>query len=146
MLARDSLTNELASLRQQNAELERRLANALADINTLRCMLKAPPVKHIEHALLPESPIISRLNYHVAVTSASGKPTLESMPDEVLDRIASFVDAGSIMKLSHAVRYYKYISTAMYALKEDYNADEDWPEFVLPEFHPLDNYHDDNET
>ncbi|KAJ3250125.1 hypothetical protein HDU77_007082 [Chytriomyces hyalinus] len=36
------------------------------------------------------------------------------MPPEVLDRIASFVRASDILQLCHAVRYFKYISRAMF--------------------------------
>ncbi|KAI8830672.1 hypothetical protein BJ741DRAFT_619533 [Chytriomyces cf. hyalinus JEL632] len=41
--------------------------------------------------------------------------TLESMPPEILDRIASFVSAShDILRLCHTVRYFKYISKAMF--------------------------------
>ncbi|KAJ3408421.1 hypothetical protein HDU80_005742 [Chytriomyces hyalinus] len=35
------------------------------------------------------------------------------MPPEILDRIASFVDANSILNLCHSLLYFKYISKAM---------------------------------
>ncbi|KAJ3396350.1 hypothetical protein HDU80_009994 [Chytriomyces hyalinus] len=41
-------------------------------------------------------------------------PTLESMPPEILDLVASSVDGFSILRLCHTVRYYKYISQAMF--------------------------------
>ncbi|KAJ3223152.1 hypothetical protein HDU81_009378 [Chytriomyces hyalinus] len=40
--------------------------------------------------------------------------TLESMPPEILDRIASFVRGDEIMAWCHAVPYFKYISKAIY--------------------------------
>ncbi|KAJ3261427.1 hypothetical protein HDU77_000866 [Chytriomyces hyalinus] len=40
--------------------------------------------------------------------------TLESMPPEILDRIAAHVDGDAIWLLARAIPYFKYISTAMF--------------------------------
>ncbi|KAJ3226294.1 hypothetical protein HDU81_007371 [Chytriomyces hyalinus] len=60
------------------------------------------------------------------------RDTLESMPPEILDQIASFLSADhDILHLSHAVRYYKYISHAMFyyahALKNPPRPADLWP-------------------
>ncbi|KAI8620645.1 hypothetical protein BC830DRAFT_1164364 [Chytriomyces sp. MP71] len=39
---------------------------------------------------------------------------LQTMPFEVLDHIASYVEYDSILNLCHAIPYFKYISSAMY--------------------------------
>ncbi|TPX45380.1 hypothetical protein CcCBS67573_g10371 [Chytriomyces confervae] len=48
-----------------------------------------------------------------SITCSAG---LETMPPEILDHIAQFVDSDSILPLCHALPYYKYISTAMFEL------------------------------
>ncbi|KAJ3240613.1 hypothetical protein HDU77_011108 [Chytriomyces hyalinus] len=61
----------------------------------------------------------------------------ETMPPEILDRIAQFVDSDSILPLCHAMPYYKYISTAMFNFAhrfpfENYTPSKLWPDMHLP--------------
>ncbi|ORY53459.1 hypothetical protein BCR33DRAFT_955 [Rhizoclosmatium globosum] len=123
---------QVANLNHQVSELERQLANALADINILRCLLKAPPVHRVEDALLPESS--TRAKCAMLPSYTTSKPSLESLPGEILDKIASYIDRRSVKKLAHAVPYYKYISTAMFALVGYPSVNSSWPHFQLPEF------------
>ncbi|KAJ3281195.1 hypothetical protein HDU79_011029, partial [Rhizoclosmatium sp. JEL0117] len=118
--------------------IQHELSNALADINTLRSLLMLPPVNSIADALLDESNKISGRQKQLRI----GQPTLESLPDEVLDQIAGLVnDKDSIMNLCHAVPYYKYISKAIYdvakAIEDDVGEVEFdilWPFFHFPPF------------
>ncbi|KAJ3065827.1 hypothetical protein HDU99_004042, partial [Rhizoclosmatium hyalinum] len=118
----------------QPNQIQHELSNALADINTLRSLLILPPVNSIADALLDESNKISGRQKQLHI----GQPTLESLPDEVLDQIARLVnDKDSIMNLCHAVPYYKYISKAIYDVAkaiEDEFGDFDF-EVIWPFYH-----------
>ncbi|KAJ3231684.1 hypothetical protein HDU81_003572 [Chytriomyces hyalinus] len=69
--------------------------------------------------------------------SVTRSAALETLPPEVLDCIAQFVDADSIIPLCHSLPYYKYISTAMldFAQRfplEYYTPSELWQDLYLP--------------
>ncbi|ORY53899.1 hypothetical protein BCR33DRAFT_711243, partial [Rhizoclosmatium globosum] len=118
----------------RNSELELLLANALADINTLRKLLHATPITKIQDAVLPTpttAPL--RQSYGRKLNLALGV-SLESLPEVILDRIVSFVDPDSIFRLCHAVPYYKYISKAMYdiASEDALEVNSLWPTFEFP--------------
>ncbi|ORY36554.1 hypothetical protein BCR33DRAFT_855275 [Rhizoclosmatium globosum] len=123
----------------RNNELELLLANALSDINTLRYLLHGPPITKIQDALLPTptTPTPSRYGTHRPLHILSGL-SLESLPEVILDRIASFVDADSIISLCHAVPYYKYISKSICDLglatidDEELYVESLWPTFEFP--------------
>ncbi|ORY53915.1 hypothetical protein BCR33DRAFT_11587 [Rhizoclosmatium globosum] len=131
------------TLQTRNSELELLLSNALADINTLRSLLYAPPITDIQNALLPSPPTTSTQSRRTIHTQHSIPSiiSLESLPDVILDRIASFTDSKSIIPLCHAVPYYKYISKAMYDMASENNSlcvDLLWPTFELdPDFSTL---------
>ncbi|KAI8833632.1 hypothetical protein BJ741DRAFT_650550 [Chytriomyces cf. hyalinus JEL632] len=69
--------------------------------------------------------------------SITQSPAFETIPPDILDRIAQFVDADSILPLCHSMPYYKYIATAMfdYARRfpnDGYTPYELWPNMSLP--------------
>ncbi|KAI8820074.1 hypothetical protein BJ741DRAFT_672973 [Chytriomyces cf. hyalinus JEL632] len=74
-----------------------------------------------------------------SVPAMHTRRTLESMPPEILDRIVSFVSGNDILQLCHAVRYFKYISRAMFdfasLLKMDFDQRVEmfsfWPRLML---------------
>ncbi|KAJ3236840.1 hypothetical protein HDU81_010306 [Chytriomyces hyalinus] len=80
--------------------------------NSYRRLLQMPLLTGMDSAFLPKTPATTPVCK--SIDTLPSKPTLESMPTEMLDRIASFVPRDSILQLCHAVPYYKYISTAMF--------------------------------
>ncbi|KAJ3242149.1 hypothetical protein HDU77_010900 [Chytriomyces hyalinus] len=73
----------------------------------------------------------------VYLGSITRSVSFEMMPPEILDRIVHFVDSDSILPLCHALRYYKYISTAMFDAahrfpKERYTPSKLWPNMCIP--------------
>ncbi|KAJ3223745.1 hypothetical protein HDU78_011192, partial [Chytriomyces hyalinus] len=85
----------------------------LSEINSYRKLLQMPLLRSVESSLLSTiaHPSIDNVPSEPAMPS---KGTLESMPPEILDRIASFVRGDDILRWCHAVPYFKYISKAMY--------------------------------
>ncbi|KAJ3402767.1 hypothetical protein HDU80_004774 [Chytriomyces hyalinus] len=106
-----SLQRTIQSLQQQ----------MLDEANSYRKLLQMKPLSSVD------SPFIAPLKTRVStsttvcpsieaapsVPAMCSRPILESMPPEILDRIAMFV-GRDILRLCHAVRYYKYISQAMF--------------------------------
>ncbi|KAJ3245489.1 hypothetical protein HDU77_009440 [Chytriomyces hyalinus] len=93
----------------------------LNEVNSYRKLLQMPSLTSIDSSFvtLLKAPVSNTVCPSIDTVSSilamPSKRTLESMPPEILDRIASFVRNGhNILKLSHAVRYYKYISKAMF--------------------------------
>ncbi|KAJ3406944.1 hypothetical protein HDU80_010004 [Chytriomyces hyalinus] len=90
----------------------------LEEVNSLRKLLQMQSI----HSFVLSPPVATPACAAPACTAPSRPvlqftpsiPTLESMPPEALDRIASFVGASDILQLCHAVRYFKYISKAMF--------------------------------
>ncbi|KAJ3218168.1 hypothetical protein HDU81_000665, partial [Chytriomyces hyalinus] len=69
--------------------------------------------------------------------SATRSVAIETMPPDILDRLAKFVDGDSILPLCHAMPYYEYISTAMFDFAhrfpfENYAPFKLWPNMRLP--------------
>ncbi|KAJ3233128.1 hypothetical protein HDU81_002484 [Chytriomyces hyalinus] len=101
-------------LNQRTASLHR---HALDEINYYRRLLQLSPLPRIEAFSASQSG--DQATERSSSTSLSFTPTvsaaatLESMPREILDRIAAFMNGRTIWRLSHAVPYYKYISSAM---------------------------------
>ncbi|KAJ3223065.1 hypothetical protein HDU78_011496, partial [Chytriomyces hyalinus] len=93
----------------------------LNEVNSYRKLLQMPSLTSIDSSFLTllKAPVSNTVCPSIDTVSSilamPSKRTLEAMPPEILDRIASFVRNGhDILKLSHAVRYYKYISKAMF--------------------------------
>ncbi|KAJ3232241.1 hypothetical protein HDU77_000895, partial [Chytriomyces hyalinus] len=69
--------------------------------------------------------------------SITRSAAFETMPPEILDHIAQFVDGKSILPLCHSLPYYKYISAAMFEFAhrfpfEDYTPSRLWPDMHFP--------------
>ncbi|TPX70117.1 hypothetical protein CcCBS67573_g06640 [Chytriomyces confervae] len=92
----------------------------LGQVNSLRKRLQMQPLDSIDSSLLslpavPETAVCSSsMDTVPSETEPPSRPTLESMPPEILDQIASCVSGQDILRLCHAVRYFKYISKAMF--------------------------------
>ncbi|KAJ3223151.1 hypothetical protein HDU81_009377 [Chytriomyces hyalinus] len=69
-----------------------------------------PPLTSIDCSLLTPPKTTVCLSIHTVPSTR----TLESMPPEILDRIASFVRCNDILRLCHAVPLFKYISKATF--------------------------------
>ncbi|KAJ3389000.1 hypothetical protein HDU80_011586, partial [Chytriomyces hyalinus] len=108
----------------------------LAEVNSLRRLLQMPSFESVCSSFLstpvstplcssitsrpaPESeplrPTVESVPWKPALASKPSKTSFGSMPLEIMDKIVSCVSGDDILQLCHAVRYYKYISTAMYA-------------------------------
>ncbi|KAJ3399166.1 hypothetical protein CcCBS67573_g04169 [Chytriomyces confervae] len=99
----------------QRHELAQR--RMLDEVNALRKQLQMQPFENICESFFARSPTAVCPSARIASSRPEVMPSrrmLESMPPEVLDRIASFVSGDDIVQLCHAVRYFKYISKAMY--------------------------------
>ncbi|KAJ3265099.1 hypothetical protein HDU77_006534 [Chytriomyces hyalinus] len=111
---------------QRTASLHR---HALDEINYYRRLLQMSPVSCIDGFSEDQAS-------HTASSSStsSAVTTLESMPVEILDRITAFTDGETVWQLSHAVRYYKYISSAMFNVmqceRRPSHPDRLWPAFM----------------
>ncbi|KAJ3399167.1 hypothetical protein HDU80_008213 [Chytriomyces hyalinus] len=94
----------------------------LHEVNSYRKLLQMPLLTSIDSSSLTLSKppasatVCSSVNTSPSIQLMSSKRSLESMPPEILDRIASFVSGDDIVQLCHAVRYFKYISKAMFDL------------------------------
>ncbi|KAJ3219318.1 hypothetical protein HDU81_000362 [Chytriomyces hyalinus] len=76
-----------------------------------------------------------------AVPTAHGHiqcASFESMPPEIFDRIVSYVDHDSILRLCHSVPYYKYISKAMFEVSSVFPMEAAMPLNLWPVFKILD--------
>ncbi|KAI8830470.1 hypothetical protein BJ741DRAFT_619572 [Chytriomyces cf. hyalinus JEL632] len=67
----------------------------------------------------------------------TSRVSLGSMPIEILDMILCYVDTHSILKLCHALPYYKHISHAMHSVARLFPTHffsplKLWPDFELP--------------
>ncbi|KAJ3229076.1 hypothetical protein HDU78_009269, partial [Chytriomyces hyalinus] len=104
----------------------------LGEINFYRKLLRLDPM-----SLDAFSPPPSQLTINPSFVSNTMMPTarFESMPPEILDRIASFVDGDSIVQLCHSMPYFKYISKAMLDLANVFPEDFEQPEDIRPTFH-----------
>ncbi|KAJ3400403.1 hypothetical protein HDU80_006990 [Chytriomyces hyalinus] len=104
-LAIQSLQLTIQTLQQQ----------MLDDANSYRKLLQMPLLTSIS---LAKTSVSSTAHPSIDIVSSApsvpSRSRLESMLPEILDRIASFVTGASILQLCHAVRYYKYISQAMF--------------------------------
>ncbi|KAJ3406942.1 hypothetical protein HDU80_010002 [Chytriomyces hyalinus] len=85
----------------------------LEEVNSLRKLLQMQSIHSFVLSPPVATPACTALSRPVLQLKPS-RPKLESMPPEALDRIASFVGASDILQLCHAVRYFKYISKAMF--------------------------------
>ncbi|KAI8839098.1 hypothetical protein BJ741DRAFT_707042 [Chytriomyces cf. hyalinus JEL632] len=115
----------------------------LNEVNFCRILLQMPPFESIYSSFL-STPVTTAVVD--AVPSEPAIPatlTLESMPPEILDQVASLVSGNDILQLCHAVRYYKYISKAMYAVACAYSKNntskpaELWPHIDMRHVHCL---------
>ncbi|KAJ3381985.1 hypothetical protein HDU80_001656, partial [Chytriomyces hyalinus] len=79
---------------------------------------------------------------NIKLTSCLGSITrsaaFETMPPEILVRIAQFVDSKSILPLCHSIPCYKYISAAMFDFAhrfpyKEYTLSKLWPDMYFPE-------------
>ncbi|KAJ3382897.1 hypothetical protein HDU80_001437 [Chytriomyces hyalinus] len=90
----------------------------LDDANSYRKLLQMPLLTSISFPSLAKTSVSPTAHPCIDIVSSApsipSRSRLESMPPEILDRIASFVTGASILQLCHAVRYYKYISQAMF--------------------------------
>ncbi|KAJ3028369.1 UNVERIFIED_CONTAM: hypothetical protein HDU68_001835 [Siphonaria sp. JEL0065] len=104
-------TQELSQAQCRIAFLEVQLSAALAAMSNLR-LADAPP----------------------------SQSRLQSLPQELLDQIASYMDSKSILPLCHAVPSLKHISKAIFDVGATFIMPIDWlwPEFQLPvQFHDV---------
>ncbi|KAI8819293.1 hypothetical protein BJ741DRAFT_164769 [Chytriomyces cf. hyalinus JEL632] len=87
----------------------------LDEVNSLRRLLQMPLLTRVDSSFLPQKTTACLfIDATPSIPAIPVIPTLESMPPEILDQIASFVSGYDIVHLSHAVRYYKYISKAIF--------------------------------
>ncbi|KAI8827662.1 hypothetical protein BJ741DRAFT_629225 [Chytriomyces cf. hyalinus JEL632] len=92
----------------------------LNEVNSYRKLLQMPPLTSIDSSFLTLSKtpvsttVCPSVNIVPSIPLMSSRRTLEAMPREILDRIVSFVSGRDILQLCHAVRYFKYISKAMF--------------------------------
>ncbi|KAI8823800.1 hypothetical protein BJ741DRAFT_634315 [Chytriomyces cf. hyalinus JEL632] len=83
------------------------------EVNSSCKLHQMPRPKSVNRSLTAPS----RTAPSMSINSAPAMPsrsTLESMPPEILDQIASLVSSGDIVRLCHAIRSFKYISQAMF--------------------------------
>ncbi|KAJ3226157.1 hypothetical protein HDU81_007450 [Chytriomyces hyalinus] len=100
----------------------------LNEINLYRTLLRMPPLASVAAFSPPSQPVTPDIPKPVS-------PHFESMPTEILDRIASFVDGDSILNLCHSIPYFKYISKAMMDIADtfpSYDRLNFWPHYKLP--------------
>ncbi|KAI9348669.1 hypothetical protein BDR26DRAFT_853688 [Obelidium mucronatum] len=86
--------------RQTALEIETLRQAALDEINIYRKLLRLPPQ--------------STLTSHNRTTPSGKRLSLQTMPTEILDRIASFVGSESIMQLCHSLPELKHISRTIH--------------------------------
>ncbi|KAJ3219230.1 hypothetical protein HDU81_000370, partial [Chytriomyces hyalinus] len=105
----------------------------LGEINFYRKLLRLDPMS-LDDFSPPPSQLMTA---NSSIISNTMMPTarFESMPPEILDRIASFVDGDSIVQLCHSMPYFKYISKAMLDLANVFPEDFEQPEDLWPTFH-----------
>ncbi|KAJ3222730.1 hypothetical protein HDU78_011640, partial [Chytriomyces hyalinus] len=94
---------------------------ALDDIKAHRKMHRVPLPTRVNSSILSVSKTPVSTTALMPIRTVTPKPamhcrdTLESMPPEILDQIASFMSTHhDILHLCHAVRYFKYISDVMF--------------------------------
>ncbi|TPX52371.1 glutamine synthetase [Chytriomyces confervae] len=107
---------------------------ALNELNSSAQLLQLDPVTCVDaFELSADDASVESTLCKGSITCSAG---LETMPPEMLDRIVLFVDGGSILRLCHAIPYYKYISTAMFELAhrfpKPYSPYMLWPDMYLP--------------
>ncbi|KAI8822812.1 hypothetical protein BJ741DRAFT_635166 [Chytriomyces cf. hyalinus JEL632] len=102
---------------QRTASLHR---HVLDEINFYRKLLQMSELPRSEaFSEFQSNDQVSHTSTHLSLTPAASATTkLESMPNEILDRIAALMDDKTIWQPSHAIRYYKYISTAMFGVMQ----------------------------
>ncbi|KAI8827463.1 hypothetical protein BJ741DRAFT_714320 [Chytriomyces cf. hyalinus JEL632] len=121
----------------------------LDEVNSLRRLLQMPPFESVCRSFLstpgstaPCKSIVTAPSTTALVFMPS-RSTLQSMPPEVLDQIACFVSGEDILQLCHAVRYYKYISKAMFNIARHLETDDApkaadlWPHMDIRPFGDL---------
>ncbi|KAJ3381184.1 hypothetical protein HDU80_001901, partial [Chytriomyces hyalinus] len=106
---------------------------ALDELNFYRKLLQMDPLTTLDEpssdlAIVKPAPFLR---------STTRSAAFETMPPEILDRIAQFVDGESILPLCHSLPYYKYISAAMFDFKirfvnEMYKPSKLWPDMDFP--------------
>ncbi|KAJ3232579.1 hypothetical protein HDU77_000821, partial [Chytriomyces hyalinus] len=106
---------------------------ALDELNFYRKLLQMDPLTTLDE---PSSDlaIVKPATYPGSITRSAA---FETMPPEILDHIAQFVDGESILPLCHSLPYYKYISAAMFDFKirfedEMYKPSKLWPDMHFP--------------
>ncbi|KAJ3066442.1 hypothetical protein HDU98_010216 [Podochytrium sp. JEL0797] len=109
--------------------LEAKLASALSEINILRGILSLPLLKEIADPFATQLVPASRL-------IPTGLRSLQSLPTEVLERIASFLQVRHLFALCHAVPAIKYVSQTVYDVGTRF---ERRPRETWPDLHILSN-------
>ncbi|KAJ3064758.1 hypothetical protein HDU98_011848, partial [Podochytrium sp. JEL0797] len=106
----------------ENQVLRAKLNLALEEINVLRKLLSVPPLDDID---LPSAFVASPPSSRVF------PGTLESMPTEVLERIASGLDAISFVRFCHVCPRLKYASQVLHVagIAVEMTPDSIWPDF-----------------
>ncbi|KAJ3231974.1 hypothetical protein HDU78_007421 [Chytriomyces hyalinus] len=108
---------------------------ALDELNFYRKLLQMDPLTSMDAFELSSEIAVDE---HALCPGSITRPAaFETMPPEILDRIAQFVDSDSILPLCHALPYYKYISTAMFNFahrfpEEKYTPSKLWPDMHFP--------------
>ncbi|KAJ3381598.1 hypothetical protein HDU80_001746, partial [Chytriomyces hyalinus] len=106
---------------------------ALDELNFYRKLLQMDPLTTLDEPSADLS-IVKPAPFLGSITRSAA---FETMPPEILDHIAQFVDSDSILPLCHALPYYKYISAAMFDFKirfedEMYKPSKLWPDMHFP--------------
>ncbi|KAJ3240265.1 hypothetical protein HDU78_002368 [Chytriomyces hyalinus] len=87
----------------------------LDEVNSLRKLLQMPLLPPVDSSFLQKKTTTClSIDATTSMPAIPSIPTLESLPPEILDQIASLVIGYDIVHLSHAVRYFKYISKAIF--------------------------------
>ncbi|KAI8835378.1 hypothetical protein BJ741DRAFT_607795, partial [Chytriomyces cf. hyalinus JEL632] len=108
---------------------------ALYELNFYRKLLQMDPLTRMDaFESSKDLAIVKPVSCERSITRSVA---FETMPPEILDRIAQFVDGKSILPLCHALPYYKYISAAMFDFKirfvgEMYKPSKLWPDMHFP--------------
>ncbi|KAJ3236841.1 hypothetical protein HDU81_010307 [Chytriomyces hyalinus] len=101
------------TIQRQEVVIQALQQQMLGEVNSLRKRLQMQPLESIDSYLL-SVPISTVVCSPMDKPDPPLKSTLECMPPEILDQIASSVSGQDIVQLCHAVPYFKYISKAMF--------------------------------
>ncbi|KAJ3252164.1 hypothetical protein HDU77_005278 [Chytriomyces hyalinus] len=139
--------HELAQQRMLNEVNSLRRLLQMQSFESLSTPVSTPLCSSIDNSpsrpapeSVPLRPTDESMPSKPALASKPSKTSFGSMPPEILDRIVSSVSGDDILQLCHAVRYFKYISAAMYAFArrprayKALNPSDFWPHLDVRRF------------